>query len=244
MRAKISSDPIHKRLLLKLSGEALGGDAGFGIDPSVLHFLANEITALNNCDIEVAVVLGGGNIFRGEALSKDGMDRVTGDRMGMLATVINGLALTDALNRSGLRAQVFSAAGVDGAVTRYNRDDADALMKAGGIAVLAGGTGNPFFTTDTAACLRGAELNVDAVLKATNVDGVYDSDPKTNPNAVRFDRVSYDEVLARELRVMDLTAIVLAKEHSLPVVVFDMSQAGAMLDIAMGQPVGTSVGTS
>ena len=229
-------------MLLKLSGEALGGDAGFGIDPSVLHFLCKEIETLRDRDIQVAIVLGGGNIFRGEALSKDGMDRVTGDRMGMLATVMNGLALTDALNRSGLQAHVYSAAGVDGAVARYNRDDAVALMRDGGIAVLAGGTGNPFFTTDTAACLRGAELSVDAVLKATNVDGVYDSDPKTNPDAQRFDQVTYDEVLSRELRVMDLTAIVLAKEHQLPLVVFDMSVPGAMLEIAMGQSVGTTVG--
>lgn len=224
-----------------MSGEALAGNNAYGIDPGILHFMADEIRSLLAANIEVAVVLGGGNLFRGEALAEDGMDRVTGDRLGMLATVMNGLALTDVLTRTGLEAHAYSAAGVDGVVQRYNRDDASGTMARGGVAVLAGGTGNPFFTTDTAACLRGIELGVDAVFKATNVDGVYDSDPRENPDAQRFDKISYDEVLARQLKVMDLTAIVLAKEHGLPLAVFDMSNQGAMLEIAQGGHTGTRV---
>jgi uridylate kinase len=230
-----------RRILLKLSGEALAGDVGFGIDPSVLHFISGEIRALLDDGVQIAVVLGGGNLFRGETLAADGMDRVNGDRLGMLATTMNGLAMADVLQRDGVMAEVFSATGIDGVVSTYDRDRAGKILDNAGVAILTGGTGNPFFTTDTAACLRGAELGVDAVLKATNVDGVYDSDPHTNDDAKRFEKITYDEVLRRELRVMDLTAIVLAKEQSLPLVVFDLKEAGAMRRIVAGEMVGTIV---
>ncbi|NKB97514.1 MAG: UMP kinase [Pseudomonadales bacterium] len=233
-----------QRLLLKLSGEALAGSDGFGIDPKVLHFLSAEIRALLDAGVEVAVVLGGGNLFRGQALAADGMDRVTGDSMGMLATVMNGLALGDVLRRDDVIAKTFSAAGIDGFVDRYNRDQATQVLADGGVAILTGGTGNPFFTTDTAACLRGIEIGADAVLKATKVDGVYDSDPNTNPDAQRFDAITYEDVIARELKVMDLTAIVLAKEHDLPLMIFDMNLPGAMLKIAEGESIGTRVGSN
>jgi uridylate kinase len=237
----IRTDVKFQRLLLKLSGEALAGSEGFGINPQVLHYLSSEIRGLLDAGIEVAIVLGGGNLFRGEALAADGLDRVTGDSMGMLATVMNGLALADVLRRDNVAVKTYSAAGIDGVVDRYNRDNASATLAAGGVAILTGGTGNPFFTTDTAACLRGVELSADAVLKATKVDGVYDSDPRTNSDAQRYDAITYDEVLARELKVMDLTAIVLAKENDLPIMVFDMNLPGAMLKIAEGELIGTRV---
>lgn len=219
----------------------MAGAEGFGIDPDVLHHLCNEIKPLRAAGVAVAVVLGGGNLFRGQALAEDGMDRVTGDAMGMLATVMNGLALADVFRRTHLPVTLFSAAGIDGVVPRYNRNDAADALENGHIVVLAGGTGNPFFTTDTAACLRGIELGCDAVLKATNVDGVYDSDPKIHPDAKRFDEVTYDEILARELKVMDLTAVVLAKENDLPLTVFDLSLPGGMLAAVTEGSVGTRV---
>ena len=240
----IRTDVKFRRLLLKLSGEALAGSNGFGIDPKVLHFLSGEIRTLLDTGVEVAVVLGGGNLFRGEALAADGMDRLTGDSMGMLATVMNGLALGDVLRRDGVLANTFSAAGIDGLVERYTRDKAAQVLADGGVTILTGGTGNPFFTTDTAACLRGIEIGAHAVLKATKVDGVYDSDPETNADAQRFDSITYDEVLARQLKVMDLAAIVLAKEHELPLMIFDMNLPGAMLKLALGEPVGTRVSST
>ena len=229
------------RYLLKLSGEALGGEAGFGLEPDVLSALADEVSALLAGGGELAVVLGGGNLFRGQKLAASGMDRVVGDRVGMLATVMNGLAFADFLNRAGVPAQVFSAVQIAGVVAGYNRDQAAATMASGSVAILCGGTGNPFFTTDTAACLRGAELGVDAVLKGTNVDGVYSADPKQNKDAVRYQQITYDQVLQQELGVMDLTAIVLCKENDLPLVVFDVSQPGALVKLANGGTVGTRV---
>ena len=229
------------RFLLKLSGEALGGEAGFGLEPEVLERLAQELKALLAQGAEVAVVLGGGNLFRGQKLAESGMDRVVGDRMGMLATIMNGLAFGDFLDKAQVPNHVFSSVAIAGTVSGYNRDDAMQVMADGGVAILSGGTGNPFFTTDTAACLRGAELGVDAVLKATNVDGVYSADPKTDPAAEKFDQISYDEVLARKLGVMDLTAIVLCQENQLPLVVFDVNQPGALLALAKGASVGTRV---
>ena len=206
--------------------------------------MSGEIRTLLDAGVEVAVVLGGGNLFRGEALAADGMDRLTGDSMGMLATVMNGLALGDVLRRDGVLANTFSAAGIDGLVERYTRDKAAQVLADGGVTILTGGTGNPFFTTDTAACLRGIEIGAHAVLKATKVDGVYDSDPETNADAQRFDSITYDEVLARQLKVMDLAAIVLAKEHELPLMIFDMNLPGAMLKLALGEPVGTRVSST
>lgn len=228
------------RFLLKLSGEALGGGE-FGIDPEVLERICNEIKMLRENAVELAIVLGGGNLFRGQKLAERGMDRVVGDRMGMLATIMNGLACGDFLSRQGVPAQVFSASGIAGIVSGYHRDQALQAMSQGQVAILTGGTGNPFFTTDTAACLRGIELGVDAVLKATNVDGVYDADPRDNPEAARFSSITYDEVLKRELGVMDLTAIVICKEQNMPLVVFDMNDPGNLGRVVRGEDVGTRV---
>lgn len=229
------------RLLLKLSGEALGGESGFGLEPGILQKTCEDIAQVVADGAELAIVLGGGNIFRGQHLAASGMDRVVGDRMGMLATVMNGLAMGDFLTRAGVPNTLYSSVAMAGIARGYSRDDAKADMASGRVAVLSGGTGNPFFTTDTAACLRGVELGVDAVLKATNVDGVYDADPKKDPNAQKFETISYTEVLQRELGVMDLTAIVLCKENDMPLVVFDMLESGALAAIAGGAKVGTRV---
>ena len=229
------------RFLLKLSGEALGGDAGFGIEPSVMNSVCAQISAVVASGVELAIVLGGGNIFRGQALAADGLDRVAGDRMGMLATVMNGIALRDYLARHGVQAQLFSAFQVGGLAPEYRRDDALACLTKGQVTILTGGTGNPYFTTDTAACLRGIELQVDAVLKATNVDGVYDADPKQNPQATKYDEITYDAVLAQELGVMDLTAIVLCKEQHMPLVVFAVQEEGNLAKVTRGEKVGTRV---
>jgi uridylate kinase len=229
------------RLLLKLSGEALGGESGFGLSPEVLQSLCQDLHGLVNEGVELAMVVGGGNLFRGQHLAQAGMDRVVGDRMGMLATVMNGLALGDFLHQAGVANQLYSSAEIAGIVPGYNRDHAMRDMAAGKVVILSGGTGNPFFTTDTAACLRGIELGVDMVLKATNVDGVYDADPKTDANARKFDTITYDEVIERGLGVMDLTAIVLCKENRMPLTVFDMLSPGAMGAIGRGQSVGTRV---
>ncbi len=228
-------------LLLKLSGEALGGSAGAGLDPEFLDDLAKELGNVVATGARLAIVLGGGNIFRGGELAERGLDRVTGDRMGMLATVINGLGLADALNRGGLESAVYSAVGIGGIVPAYERNTVREAMDNGTVTVLCGGTGNPFFTTDTAACLRGIELGVDAVVKATNVDGIYDSDPRTNSAARRYDTVTYDEVLERELGVMDLTAIVLCKENKMPLFVCDVNEPGVLVQLANGGRVGTRV---
>lgn len=227
--------------LLKLSGEALGGEAGTGIDPAVLEQFAVEIKQASMAGVKLSVVLGGGNLFRGASLSKAGMDRVVGDRMGMLATIMNALALGDFLRRKGVANQVMSAAAIPGMVQGYQRDTAMQAMSAGEVVILSGGTGNPYFTTDTAACLRGVELQVDSVLKATNVDGIYSADPRTDTGAQRYDAISYDEVLQKQLGVMDLTAIVLCKENNMPLIVFDAHRKGALLDLAAGQSVGTKV---
>ena len=229
------------KLLLKLSGEALGGAAGFGLDPEVLERTALEIKDLLAQGGQLAIVLGGGNLFRGETLQSAGLDRVVGDRMGMLATVMNGLAIGDTMSRVGVPNRLVSAVGIPGIAQAYHRDEVSHAMARGEVAILTGGTGNPFFTTDTAACLRGIELGVDAVLKATTVDGVYSADPKVDPDAARYATVTYDEVLAKELGVMDLTAIVLCKAHEMPVVVFDMAQSGALVEIFAGKDVGTRV---
>jgi uridylate kinase len=228
-------------LLLKLSGEALGGASGLGIDHTVLEHYANEIRSIVDRGIGVAVVLGGGNLFRGAKLSEAGMDRVVGDRMGMLATIMNGLALGDFLRRNSVPCSVFSASAIAGVVQGYDRDLALAKMRGGQVVIVTGGTGNPYFTTDTAACLRGVELQVDTVLKGTNVDGVYSSDPNKDASAIKFDTVSFDQVLEKQLGVMDLTAIVLCKENNMPLVVFDASVKGALLALTAGQSIGTKV---
>jgi uridylate kinase len=230
-----------RRLLLKLSGEALAGEAGWGVDPTIVQRLCNEIADVVRSGVQVGLVLGGGNLFRGSALAAAGLDRVTGDQMGMLATVMNGLAFRDLLRRTGVGSEVFTAIELPGVARRFNRDEAVALLESGAVAVFVAGTGNPFFTTDTAACLRGMEIGADAVLKATKVDGVYDADPARVPGARRFDRLDYDEVLARGLAVMDLTAICLCRDQDMPIVVFDMNDAGALARLARGERVGTLV---
>ena len=229
------------RLLLKLSGEALGGDSGQGIDPAVLEHFCRQIQGAVDAGIELGVVLGGGNLFRGAALSAAGMDRVVGDRMGMLATVMNALALGDFLTRQGIANQVYSATGIPSIVPTYERDQALGAIAQGTVVILSGGTGNPLFTTDTAACLRGIELGADAVLKATNVDGVYSADPKKDPSATRYTLVTFDQVLEQQLGVMDLTAMVLCRDHAMPIVVFDVQKDGALLAISEGADIGTRV---
>lgn len=229
------------RLLLKLSGEALGGGTGQGIDPNVLQHFCRQIKGAVDAGVELGVVLGGGNLFRGAALSKAGMDRVVGDRMGMLATIMNALALGDFLTREGITNQVFSATGIPGIAPAYERDQALTAMARGAVIILSGGTGNPLFTTDTAACLRGIELHADAVLKATNVDGIYSADPKQNADAQRYTRITFDQVLEQQLGVMDLTAMVLCRENAIPIVVFDVSVEGALVAISRGEEVGTRV---
>jgi len=226
--------PGFKRILLKVSGEALGGDDGTGIDPGMLSYVCSQISSLVESGHEIAVVMGAGNFFRGIKGAADGMDRVTGDQMGMVATIINALALRDGLNRAGIKAIATSAI-LSGQVTElYTPQFGRKMLSIGKVVLCAGGTGNPFFTTDTAAALRALELNCDAMFKATMVDGVYDSDPKTNPDAVRFEKITYDEVLSRRLKVMDLTAITLAHDKDLPVVVFDLSEKGVMNKLATG----------
>jgi uridylate kinase len=231
-----------RRILLKLSGEALAGSAGFGIDPAVVARLCGDIALARAAGTDVALVVGGGNLFRGAALAEAGLDRVTGDQMGMLATIMNGLAFRDLLGRAGVGSAVFSAIEMPGVVERFHRARALRSLERGEVAIFVAGTGNPFFTTDTAACLRGIEIGADAVLKATKVDGVYTADPHRDPSAQRFDTLTYDEVLQRDLRVMDLTAICLCRDHGMPLVVFDMEAPGALTRLLKGEKVGTSVG--
>ena len=233
--------PKYKRILLKLSGEALMGEMDFGIDPNLMDRLALEIGQLRGIGVQVGLVLGGGNLFRGAALQKAGLDRVTGDHMGMLATVMNGLAMRDALERANIPTVLMSAIQMSGVVEHYDRRRSIRFLNNGDVVIFAAGTGNPFFTTDSAACLRGIEVEADVVFKATKVDGVYDSDPVKNPNAVKYDRLTYDEVLEKKLGVMDLTAICLCRDHDMPVRVFDMNQPGALLGATLGGKDGTLI---
>jgi uridylate kinase len=234
-------DKKYKRILLKLSGEALTGNEGFGIDPKILDRMALEIGQLVGIGVQVGLVIGGGNLFRGSSLQAAGMDRVTGDHMGMLATVMNALAMRDALERSSISSSIMSAIPMSGIVDHYDRRKAIRLLAQGDVVIFAAGTGNPFFTTDSSACLRGIEVEAELVLKATKVDGVYTSDPFTDADAVRFERLSYDEVLDRKLGVMDLTAICLCRDHHMPVRVFAMDKPGALLSIVTGGDEGTLI---
>lgn len=234
-------DRKYKRILLKLSGEQLMGDEGFGIDPKVLDKMALEIGQLVGIGVQVGLVIGGGNLFRGAALNKAGLDRVTGDHMGMLATVMNALAMRDALERSNISSSVMSAIPMSGVVEHYDRRRAIRLLEDGEVVIFSAGTGNPFFTTDSAACLRGIEVEAELVLKATKVDGVYTADPMQDPNATRYAHLSYDKVLADKLGVMDLTAICLCQEHGMPVRVFQMDKPGALLNIVVGGEEGTLI---
>ena len=233
----------YRRVLLKLSGEALMGDLNFGIDPAMLNRLADDIVALRELGVEVALVVGGGNIFRGQGLAEAGMDRVTGDQMGMLATVMNGLAMQDVLEKRGLSVRVMSAISIHSVCEDYIRRRAIRHLEKGRVIVLVGGTGNPFFTTDSGASLRAIEIEADLLIKATKVDGVYDSDPMQNPKARRFDRLTYNAVLDQRLGVMDATAIVLCRDQAMPLMVVDINERGNLVRAVRGEPVGTLVGS-
>lgn len=231
----------YKRILLKLSGEALMGEYDYGIDPVVITRVAKEIVELIELKVEVAVVIGAGNIFRGAGLAKGGVDRVTADQMGMLATVINCLALQDAIEREGKNCRVMSAIKINQVCEDYIRRRAVRHLEKGRIVVFAAGTGNPYFTTDSAASLRATEINADLMLKATKVDGVYNADPKLDPEAKRYKNLSYDQVLQDKLEVMDATAIVMCRDNKIPLRVFNMFNSGDLKRIALGEDVGTAV---
>ncbi len=236
-----TADKKYQRILLKLSGEALTGKENFGIDPRILDHMALEVGQLVGIGVQVGLVVGGGNLFRGAALQAAGLDRVTGDHMGMLATVMNALALRDALERSNIATQVMSAIPMSGVVDHYDSRKAIRALSNGDVVIFAAGTGNPFFTTDSSACLRGIEVGADLVLKATKVDGVYSADPMKVPDATKYDRLTYDEVLDKKLEVMDLTAILLCREHNMPLRVFEMEKKGALLNIVRGGQDGTLI---
>lgn len=233
--------PAFRRILLKLSGEALMGKEGFGIDPTVLDRMAQEIKELVELGIQVGVVIGGGNLFRGEGLAKAGMNRVVGDHMGMLATVMNGLAMRDALHRAYVNARLMSAIPLNGVCDRYNWAQAISQLKSGRVVIFAAGTGNPFCTTDSAACLRGIEIEAEVVLKGTKVDGVYSADPAKHADATKYEQLNYREVLEKELKVMDLAAFTMARDHDMPILVFNMNKPGALRRVVMGEQEGTLI---
>jgi uridylate kinase len=231
----------YRRVLLKLSGEALMGDLDYGIEPKVIQRLAKEIAAAKETGVEIAIVIGGGNIFRGAGLARAGMDRVTGDYMGMLATVMNALAIQDALETRDIFARVMSAIQIHDVCEDYIRRRAVRHLEKGRVVILAAGTGNPFFTTDTAASLRAIEIGADVLLKATKVDGVYDRDPVGNPDAVRFDTVTYDQVISDKLAVMDATAVVMCRDNNLPLRIFDLTRPNALIQAMSGEEIGSLV---
>ncbi len=232
----------YKRILLKLSGEALMGDQGFGISPDMLSYVANEVKTLHAEGVEIALVIGGGNIFRGVSLASTGMNRVSADHMGMLATVMNSLAMQGALQEKGMDVRVMSALSIDQVCEDYDYRTAVEHLNKGRIVILSAGTGNPYFTTDSAASLRGLEIGADIVIKATNVDGVYDADPKSNPDAKMYENLSYDEVISGKLNVMDATAIVLCREQQMPIRVYNMGISGLLKNIVIdGKHEGTLV---
>ena len=232
----------YRRALLKLSGEALIGDQGYGIDAEMLQYLADEISDVHRLGVQLALVIGGGNIFRGSEAEARGIDRVTADNMGMLATVINGLSLQSALEQAGIVTRVQTAFEMRAVAEPYIRRRALRHLEKGRVVLFAGGTGNPYFTTDTTAALRAAEIDADVVLKATKVDGIYDEDPMTHPEAVRLPRLTYLETLQRRLKVMDATAVSLCMDNQLPIVVFDINQPGNLRSIMQGKSIGTLVG--
>jgi len=238
----MSDSPVpYSRVLLKLSGEALMGGLDYGIEPTVIQRLAAEIATAQKTGVEIAIVIGGGNIFRGAGLARAGMDRVTGDYMGMLATVMNALAIQDALESNGVYARVMSALQIHDVCEDYIRRRAVRHLEKGRVVILAAGTGNPFFTTDTAASLRAIEIGADVLLKATKVDGVYDSDPVINPDAKRYGTVTYDKVLVDKLSVMDATAVVMCRDNDLPLRIFDLTRANSLVQAMSGDDIGTLV---
>jgi uridylate kinase len=232
---------LYKRVLLKLSGEALMGELDYGIAPDVLTRVASEVTAIVDMGVEVGLVIGGGNIFRGAGLAESGIDRVTGDHMGMLATVMNSLAMQDALEKAGKETRVMSALRINRVCEEYIQRRAVRHLEKSRIVIFAAGIGNPFFTTDTAACLRAIEVEADVILKATKVDGVFDSDPVSNPNAKRYDTLTYNEVLKQNLKVMDATAVVLCRDNNLPLRIFNLNTHGALPDVMRNKSIGTTV---
>ena len=236
-----NSQLVYRRILLKLSGEALMGQGDYGIDPGVIQRIAGEIHELLEAGLEIGLVIGGGNIFRGAGLAEGGMDRVTGDHMGMLATVINSLAMQDALEKQGSQCRVMSALQINQVCEDYIRRRAVRHLEKGRVVIFAAGTGNPFFTTDSAASLRAIEMGVDIMLKATKVDGIYTDDPVHNPDAKRYDRIGYDEAINKKLAVMDATALVLCRDQGMPLRVFDLHTPGNLHRVATGQDVGTLV---
>ncbi len=232
---------IYKRILLKMSGEALLGTSHSGIDPDILLRLAKEIAVLIEAKVQVAIVIGGGNLFRGANLSAIGIDRITGDQMGMLATVMNGLALRDALERIHVGTRLFSSFAVSGIADAFDRRKAMYDLEQNRVVIFTGGTGNPLFTTDSAASLRGIEIEAQAILKATKVDGVYSADPMKVADAKKYDRLTFNEVVAQDLKVMDLSAISLCRDHQVPIHVFDINKSGALMSVVMGKPEGTLI---
>ena len=233
--------PAYKRILLKLSGEALMGDSPYGIHRATLERIVSEVAEVVRMGVETGIVIGGGNIFRGVALGAAGMDRATADYMGMLATVMNALALQDAMRGIGLVSRVQSALNIEQVAEPYIRGKAMRYLEEGKVVIFAAGTGNPFFTTDTAAALRGMEMNVDIVLKATKVDGVYTDDPKTHPDAMRYKRLTFDEAIIKNLKVMDATALTLCRDQKLPISVFSIFKSGALKRLVLGEDEGTLV---
>jgi uridylate kinase len=239
-----SRRPAYRRIVLKLSGEALAGSQGYGLDPAVLVRIGDEVREVTRLGVELAIVIGGGNIFRGVAASAGGMERATADYMGMLATIINALALQDALEKAGCQTRVLSAIEMRAVAEPYIRRRAIRHLEKGRVVIFAAGTGNPFFTTDTAGALRAVEIGADAIMKATKVDGIYSADPARDANAERLPRVTYIEVLNRRLEVMDTTAISLCMDNKLPIVVFDLTRPGNIARIVCGEPVGSIVTSS
>lgn len=243
MTKKTAAKPVpkYRRILLKLSGEALGGEAGFGINPDAVHDMARQVKEVQELRVEVVIVVGGGNIFRGLAGSERGLERATGDYMGMLATVINALALQDALEKQNVHTRVLSAITMTAICEPFIRRRAVRHLEKGRVVIFAAGTGNPYFSTDTAAALRANEINAEVVLKATKVDGIYDKDPKKFPDAKRYTQIAYGEALQRQLRVMDAAAFALCQDNKMPIVVFDFFKPHNLMRVVMGEPVGTLV---
>ncbi|MDA9176873.1 UMP kinase [Flavobacteriaceae bacterium] len=232
---------IYKRVLLKLSGEALLGDRSYGIDPKRIAQYAKEIKSVTELGLEVAVVIGGGNIFRGVSAASNGIDRVQGDYMGMLATVINGMALQSALEEENVQTRLQTAIKIEAVAEPYIKRKAVRHLEKKRVVIFGGGTGNPFFTTDSAAVLRAIEINADVILKGTRVDGVYDSDPEKNDNAIQYDTISFNDVIKKNLKIMDSTAFTLSQENKLPIIVFNMNKSGNLLNIINGEKIGTSI---
>jgi len=238
------SNLSYKRFLVKFSGESVAGKEGIGIDPKILDEMAASIKACKDLGAQISVVIGGGNLFRGEKLSKAGMDRVAGDHMGMLATVMNGIALRDALERANIKTRLMSAISMSGLVEHYDRRRAIQLLKDGYVVIFTAGTGNPFFTTDTAACLRAIETQSQIMLKATRVDGVYSEDPEKNDNAIFYEKITFNKAIGENLKVMDATALTLARDHSLPIKVFNINTKDSLKSIILGEKIGTLINES